>query len=107
MNKSTKLYKSITSLLAEANKILEPINDLQNKDYDEICRYFDTGKIQQFYPPLGKNPYKKFYVLIPVAAFALGLFATILLFPKTSYNGKRGNLEKLALTVASSKSQIS
>lgn len=38
MNKSTKLYKSITSLLAEANKILEPINDLQNKDYDEMLR---------------------------------------------------------------------
>lgn len=38
MNKSTKLYKSITSLLAEANKILEPINNLQNKDYDEMLR---------------------------------------------------------------------
>jgi len=71
-----------------------------NKDYDEICRYFDTGKIQQFYPPLGKNPYKKFYALIPVAAFALGIIATILFFPKANYNGKRENLEKLALTVA-------
>lgn len=38
MNKSTKLYKSITSLLAEANKILEPINNIQNKDYNEMLR---------------------------------------------------------------------
>lgn len=38
MNKSTKLYKSMTLLLAEANNILEPINDLQNKDYDEMLR---------------------------------------------------------------------
>ena len=38
MNKSTQLYKSMTLLLAEANKILEPINDIQNKDYDEMLR---------------------------------------------------------------------
>lgn len=38
MNKSTKLYCSIKSLLADANKILEPIYDIQNKDYDEMLR---------------------------------------------------------------------
>lgn len=36
MNKSTKLYCSIKSLLTDANKILEPINDIQNKDYNEM-----------------------------------------------------------------------
>ncbi len=38
MNKSTKLYCSIKSLLTDANKILEPINDIQNKDYNEMLR---------------------------------------------------------------------
>lgn len=38
MNKSSKLYKSMQSLLTEAGKICEPINDIQNKDYNEMLR---------------------------------------------------------------------
>ena len=69
-----------------------------NNDFDEICRYFETGKIQQFYPPLGPNPHKKFYVIIPVVAFVLGVAITFCFIPKQNYNGKRKNLEALALT---------
>ena len=27
-------------------------------DYSTICRWVDTGDIEQFYPPLGVNPFK-------------------------------------------------
>lgn len=75
-----------------------------NGDYDTICRSFDTGVIQQFYPPLGANPNRKFYFLIPVGAAVLGVVLAILFFPKQVYNGKRGNLEALALTAVEKES---
>ena len=79
-----------------ADKAIEFIR--HNNDFDEICRYFETGKIQQFYPPLGPNPHKKFYVIVPVVAFVLGVAMTFCFIPKQNYNGKRKNLEALALT---------
>jgi tetratricopeptide (TPR) repeat protein len=79
-----------------ADKAIEFIR--HNNDFDEICRYFETGKIQQFYPPLGPNPHKKFYVIVPVVAFILGAAITFCFIPKQNYNGKRKNLEALALT---------
>ena len=69
-----------------------------NGDYDTICRSFDTGKIQQFYPPLGANPKNRLYVFVPISAAIFGIILTIMLFPKPVYNGKRGNLEELALS---------
>ena len=79
-----------------ADKAIEFIR--HNNDFDEICRYFETGKIQQFYPPLGPNPHKKFYVIVPVVAFILGAAITFCFIPKQNYNGKRKNLEALALS---------
>lgn len=38
MNENSQLYKSIKSLLEDANKIVEPVLDLNNKDYDEMLR---------------------------------------------------------------------
>ena len=53
MNKSTKLYKSITSLLAEANKILEPINNLQLRYLQPvITQYFVRNKSEICHRPL-------------------------------------------------------
>lgn len=38
MNENSQLYKSIKSLLEDANKILDPVLDINNKDYDEMLR---------------------------------------------------------------------
>ena len=45
-----------------------------------------------------------FYFLIPVGAAVLGVVLAILFFPKQVYNGKRGNLEALALTAVEKES---
>lgn len=69
-------------------------------DYDTICRYFETGKMEQFYPPLGKNPYKKWYIIAPSLACILGCVFTLLFMPKNQYDGQRADLSTLALTSA-------
>ena len=40
-------------------------------NYDTICRWVDTGKIEQFYPPLGSNPDKVAIFAAAGAAFVL------------------------------------
>lgn len=68
-------------------------------DYDTICRWVDTGRIEQFYPPLGTNPDKIWAVIIPAVACALGVFLAVRLIPgPKTYDGPRANLVKLELT---------
>jgi len=43
-------------------------------DYTTICRWVDTGRIQQFYPKLGVNPDKILYAFIAVVFCAAGCF---------------------------------
>ena len=87
-------------------------NDPQNKtadaamefirihgNYDTICRWVDTGKIEQFYPPLGSNPDKITLVSIVLAAFVLGCVFTFIFFPRgQQYTGPRADLTKLELS---------
>ena len=87
-------------------------NDPQNKtadeamefirihgNYDTICRWVDTGKIEQFYPPIGSNPDKITLVSIVGAAFVLGCVFTFLFFPRSQqYTGPRADLTKLELS---------
>ena len=68
-------------------------------DYDTICRWVDTGRIEQFYPPLGVNPEKVASIVIPAVCFVLGVALVLALFPhKNSYKGERRDLTELTLT---------
>lgn len=87
-------------------------NDPQNKtakaalefirvhgDFDTICRWVDTGRIEMFYPPLGPNPDKIWSFTIPLFAFCLGIFVIFKFLPKNqNYDGPRANLSLLELT---------
>lgn len=74
-------------------------------DYETICKWIDTGKIEQFYPPLGFNPFAVVAVAIPVIACVLGCVLALSLLnrpasPKLDpYAGSRQNLSSLMLTV--------
>lgn len=68
-------------------------------DYDTICRWVDTGRIEQFYPPVGTNPDKIWSIVIPVCACILGVVLAIKLIPgPKTYDGPRANLTKLELS---------
>ena len=68
-------------------------------DYDTICRWVDTGRIEQFYPPLGVNPEKVASIVVPAACFVLGVVLVLALFPhKNYYKGERRDLSELTLT---------
>ena len=68
-------------------------------NYDTICRWVDTGKIEQFYPPLGTNPDKIALVTIAGLFFLLGCILTFVFFPRgQQINGPRANLSALELS---------
>ena len=68
-------------------------------NYDTICRWVDTGKIEQFYPSLGTNPDKVALVSIVSIAFLLGCVLTFVLFPRgKQYTGPRADLTVLELS---------
>ena len=68
-------------------------------NYDTICRWVDTGKIEQFYPPLGSNPDKLAMLGVAGAAFVLGCVFTFIFFPRgQQYTGSRADLSKLELS---------
>ena len=87
-------------------------NDPQNKtaeaamefirvhgNYDTICRWVDTGRIEQFYPPLGSNPDRVAAFGIVGAAFLLGVLFTFIFFPRgKQFTGPRADLTKLELS---------
>ncbi|MBO4638332.1 MAG: hypothetical protein J5710_01105 [Treponema sp.] len=68
-------------------------------DYDTICRWVDTGRIEQFFPPLGVNPEKIAAIVIPAVCFILGVVLVLALFPHKNYfKGERRDLSELTLT---------
>lgn len=68
-------------------------------DYDTICRWVDTGRIEQFYPPLGINPDRIFAVVIAGLACMLGCVVAFTMLPRgQQYAGPRADLTKLELT---------
>lgn len=70
-------------------------------DYDTICRWVDTGRIEQFYPPLGMNPEKAAGIIIPVLACILGCILAVIYIPKANanyYDGARKDLTSLSLS---------
>lgn len=68
-------------------------------DFDTICRWTDTGRIEQFYPPLGINPERAAGVVVPVIACILGCVVAFALIPRNNYvEGERKDLTELILT---------
>lgn len=68
-------------------------------NYDTICRWVDTGKIEQFYPPLGSNPDRLALAGIAGAAFVLGCIFTFIFFPRgQQFTGPRADLSRLELS---------
>lgn len=69
-------------------------------DYDKICRWVDTGRIEQFYPALGFNPDKLVIFIAPVLACALGIALAFVIIPrnKNVTIGPRADLSKLELS---------
>lgn len=68
-------------------------------DYDTICRWVDTGRIQQFYPPLGVNPNKVAAVVAGISVCIVCTLLGIMLFPHHDYtNGDRRNIAELSLS---------
>ena len=68
-------------------------------DYDTICRWVDTGRIEQFYPSLGVNPEKVAAIVAPSVCFILGVVLVLSLFPKKNYyKGGRLDLTELSLS---------
>lgn len=68
-------------------------------DFDTICRWAETGRLEQFYPPLGVNPDRTASIIIPVAALILGCVVAFTLIPRNNYaDGKRKDLTELSLT---------
>ena len=84
-----------------ANKVaLDAIEFIRTRgDYDTICRWVDTGRIEQFYPPLGVNPQKVAAIVAPAVCFILGIVLVFALFPrKNYYKGERLDLTELSLS---------
>ncbi|MCF0261055.1 MAG: hypothetical protein HUJ54_14440 [Erysipelotrichaceae bacterium] len=69
-------------------------------DYETICRWTDTGKIQQFFPPLGPNPDKIFYGSLLTAACLAGCIVSLFFLSgkKKIYDGPRRDLNAIVLT---------
>lgn len=68
-------------------------------DFDTICRWVDTGRIEQFYPPLGVNPDRVAGIVFPVIACILGVILAVVLIPRNNYyEGDRKDLSELSLT---------
>lgn len=68
-------------------------------DYDTICRWADTGRLKQFYPPLGANPEKIRFISVGiVACFAGCIFAFSLLKSQKKFTELRQDLTKLELS---------
>ena len=82
-----------------ANSALEFIRT--KGDYDTICRYVDTGKIEAFYPPLGVNPKKVVRIIVPCAAFFLGVGLVLFVHARNNRNpavGQRMDIRELTLS---------
>lgn len=88
------------------NKIaLDAMEFIRTKgDYTTICKWVDTGDIEQFYPPLGINPYKVCGIVMPVVACILGVLIVLKIMPVSNpVEGRRADLSSLVLSVAERK----
>lgn len=70
-------------------------------DFNTICRWTDTGRIEQFYPPLGVNVYRIAGIFFPVVACILGIVLAFSVMGKHKVNFEnRADLSSLVLSVS-------
>lgn len=70
-------------------------------DFNTICRWVDTGRIEQFYPPLGVNIYRVAGIVFPVVACLLGVVMAFSVMGKNRpVSEKRADLSSLVLSVS-------
>lgn len=82
-----------------ANQAMEFIR--VHGDYDTICRWVDTGRIEQFYPPINFYSKKIFYISIPVITCILGVITAFIISGRELQEPKdysRKDLSRLELT---------
>ena len=77
----------------------------EHGDYDTICRWVDTGRIAQFYPPYGASSVKFLGILLPVAACALGALIALRFSPilPGAASAERADLSAFVLSVDAKK----
>lgn len=99
-DRALQYYLEINELEPENKTAASAIEFIRTHgDYDTICRWVDTGRIEQFYPPLGVNPDKIISFVLPVAACILGCLLFVNLFPvQQRYGSLRTELSALELT---------
>lgn len=68
-------------------------------DYETICKWVDSGKIEQFFPPLGFNP-KLFGItaFVVVLGILFGIFIVNICVSRNVMQSSRADLTDLALT---------
>lgn len=88
---------------ALAKKALEFIRT--KGDYSTICRWVDSGRIEQFYPPVGVNPDKVLGIILPVTACVLGFMVVMHIagLRKPASAGTRADLSSFVLSAEESK----
>ncbi|MCR5047243.1 MAG: hypothetical protein K6A42_11765 [Treponema sp.] len=80
-----------------AKKALEFVRT--HGDYEEICRWVDSGKIELYYPPLGPNPKKIKAMLLTLFVGALCGALAVRFWPKDFSKSSRADLSSLVLSV--------
>jgi tetratricopeptide (TPR) repeat protein len=86
-----------------AKKALEFIRT--KGDYGTICRWVDSGKMEQFYPPVGVNPHKILGIVLPAVACILGFMLVMHFFElrRSVSEGTRADLSSFVLSADESK----
>ena len=72
-----------------------------NGEYETICKWADTGKLEEFYPPLGINSNKVLLWTATAIGFAFGVAIAVVLImnrPKIDYNRAASEMQNLVLS---------
>lgn len=69
-------------------------------DFSTICKWRDTGKIKQFFPPLGINPHQIMKIVFPIVACVLGCLCVLFVYSRINKALQvRPDLRQFMLTV--------
>jgi len=78
-------------------------------EYETICKWADTGKLEEFYPPLGVNSNKVILWCATAFGFVLGVCIAVLFImnrPKVDYNRAASEMQKLVLSKSDEKNAL-
>lgn len=99
-DRALQYYMDIKDIAPNNKTMLNALEFIRKHgDYDTICRWVDTGRIEQFYPPLGVNPQVVTNIALPVLACIIGCILVISLVRRPDYSdGTRLDIKHLALS---------